>query len=510
MAPSRAYTAHLAARLSRHATSMVQGAASWAQARARSGAEGADRLYDQHLHPHLASLPQLSRLPDLRRLPHQLHLPRLPYLLPRPRRVLHSDDYWSHARSIPPLARRLLALAVVAALALVAYSGLLAYGQHIADNASVEVQLVRVLGSGPSHLDLEVTVEIRNPAPLDVDLQPGRLGLYQGQSLVGELDLPALHLRRGYTTHILPLQLVQHRPGSLVAVASAMLSGDGEPLTLRGEVQAHSVVDMTLAIDKPMSLGGFDELAIEVDSIEVDTASGTGIDITLGVAVDNPSNIEVLLDGLGFDILFDGQPVDSVTPTGWLLRGFNRLDFQLHIPASAHHVYDPLVQAVVNGDSANFTIQGQSAGADGPLLAAMASTFTFQYALDASGGMDISVDSVRVRELGLFSSTVAITALVDNPGPVSADLSDFELKIFERERLIGQGSLPGAELVPGRQTIGLELTVDTLSLYNLGLIGRIILEDEVELTVELYRDFAGGESLRLTIPVTLDAGTSIL
>jgi len=367
-----------------------------------------------------------------------------------------------------------------------------------------------------------------------VALQPGDLGLYYLGERVGEVQVPDHRLNPGFNQRILDIRLYEHGDGMLDLLAKDMLeSTTRTSLGLKGTIVVDTLVPIELEIDRELSLDGIGELSVVIDDIAVETLDD-GIAVAIEATVDNPSRVEVALELLEFDILYEGLLVDTVSAKGMLFTGVNSIQVDLFIPSDAGQVYNSLAAALIDGRDCLFQVRGHdpggAGGADGAgggaggegsagdtgdtgggtLLAGLSTAFHYDYLLQVSKRIGLSVSSIEITSIGLFYSTVSVTALVDNPGVVTADISRFHLDVYQQGELIGQGFLPEATIVPGLQTLRLDLTVTTLSLDTLGLFGQLVLGSQVDLVIEAHREFDADHSLRLSLAVTLDEGISIL
>jgi len=351
----------------------------------------------------------------------------------------------------------------------------------------------------------EVNAIVTNPTTIETTLEGLSFDLLYNDTILAKISSSGYLARGDNELNIslfIPAQTISNGRTFFSDIMngndfSFEIKGNGSDGLLLSKLTAGFVHHYT---DNDSLVGSFKELEIYVQNINMIETGEEGITGEVGVIVGNPSIIETTLEGLTFDLFYDSSLLAVISATGFLERGDNSLNLPIFVPAQSSDAYNSLVSEVMNGGSFNFEIHGNDRS--GLPLSLLSTEFHYDYVMNISGGVNSSVTSLDLNP-GLFTTKLAITASLENPTPISIDLSNFQLTSFYQGSYLGNIVLLDPWIVPGVQTIDLEMTVSTISLQNLGLFLKLVSGSEIELLIEGKHEFDQNNVLRFYLTTTI-------
>ena len=93
--------------------------------------------------------------------------------------------------------------------------------------------------------------------------------------------------------------------------------------------------------------------------------------------------------------------------------------------------------------------------------------------------------------------------MLDNPSPVSVNLENFELIAFYQGSYLSHINLHDPWIVPGSQTVDLDMSVSTISLQNLGLLVKLLTGSDIDVLIEAKHEFDPENIFRFYLITTL-------
>lgn len=370
----------------------------------------------------------------------------------------------------------------------------------------IAIKNVKILESLDNVIRGEVEVLIDNPSIVETVLKGLKFDVYHEGVNIATIGTDGF-LGKGRSNVNFSFDLMERDIENVQSLISAIRNGEAYLLEIEANATGGSLLSLMTGnysysyIDNTGSIASIDDIVFDVSTISLTKTDDIGISMEARVSILNPSIVITRLDGLVFELIYDGLFLADIPLKGFLEPGLNILDLSFVIPAEASAAYNSLIDAILEGENCSFIIQGKSTKDN--LLSQLASGFSFNYSFTFSGGVDTSVTGFSIRSIGLFQTSIEAIALVNNPTPVQADLSNFEFNAYYQGNYLGRLDLGGTVIVTGEQTIGIFLTVSTISLQNIGLLTRLLTGDEVEILVEGVHEFDSGNVLRFYLVTTV-------
>ncbi len=370
----------------------------------------------------------------------------------------------------------------------------------------VAIRNVKIIEALEDVIRGEVEVLIENPSIVATTLEGLTFDVvYEGFNIVTISTKGFLEKGRSYLNF--SFDLMDKDIENVQSLLSAIRNKEDYVLEIRTNSTGNSLLSQITSnysytyVDEVDSIASIDDIVFDVNSISLINTDERGISMEASVTILNPSVIKTGLDGLVFELIYNDLFLADLPLHGFLETGLNVLDLSFVIPAEASAVYNSLIEAILNGENCSFFIQGKTTKDN--LLSHLTSGFSFDYSLTFSGGVDTAVTGFSIRSIGLFQTSIEAVAVVNNPTPVEADLSNFQLNAYYQGYHLGRLDLDNPVLVTGEQTIGIYLTVSTISLHNIGLLARLLAGDEVEILVEGVHEFDSENVLRFYLVTTV-------
>lgn len=415
-------------------------------------------------------------------------------------------------RAFTTLPRRKKAFLVVLLMliALFSYAGVQLYADEMAERTEFELVMLRILGGGENYLDVELELNIDNPSHFRIQTKWDLIDVYYDNESAGYLELPSFNLRQGHNNVFFATRMTDSGEGRLEVLAERMIAGDVAQLGLKGTISTRKPIGLELDIEKELPLGGLGEMSIEVHHIALDLTNNTGIDANVRLTVFNPSRIEVALDQLAFDVIYNNQTLTTFDPQGFMRRGENLMEMDIHVPAEQDDIYNPLAQSLIDGEPVDFHIRTNTSGNN--LLTRIAATYSHDHAMgvggtDGGSGFNTSVTGISVDSIGLFQSRVRIGALLENPGTLSTDLAPMVFSVYYQGSKVGVLDLDQTRIRPGLNALGMSMGVSTLSLNTIALLAKLTTGQSIDLVIVGQRVFSSSHQLIFQLPITVNEGT---
>jgi len=397
---------------------------------------------------------------------------------------------------------KIAAVGITILLILVSIFAIISYAHSLFDQTEMDVEEIRILSSDEDSLSLEVDISINNPSPREIRLESTELILTHEEETAGYVDLSSMKLKSGENRLTLAMELREDEGEGLEQLVSEFLSDEDISVNLKGDITTKGYFPLTFDLDKEMVIedsGGFN---VDVRNITIPKTDESGIHVRVETVISNPTILETTLEGLKFDLIYDETIVSTLSTTGYLYGGDNPINFEILLAASASDSYNSLISNIMNGENSSFQIRGNDT--NGRLLSRLAEQYSYEYDLDNSGDFNATVNGISIVSLGLFSSTVQITAQVTNPSRITANISDFEFTAFRNHDRFGDLDLLETTIVPGSQGLTVYLTIGTLSILGIGdIVLGLVLGSGVELVIEGKREFDKDHALKFYVPIIL-------
>jgi len=250
--------------------------------------------------------------------------------------------------------------------------------------------------------------------------------------------------------------------------------------------------------DDGSDLGGLSDLEIEIDMADV-TTDDTGLSVSVRTTIRNPSVVRMTLEGLNFDLAYNGTRITTISTEGILDRGTNELAFDVFVPAGDVGVLNDLAAAGLGGEPIVLEVTGVDL--NGLPLSRLSTEFTQETEFSGEGGVNASIEDVSIG-LGILTTQIGITATLDNTLPVSVNLSGFEFRVYYGGGQIGDIYLNDPMIVRGPQTVNATLDISLLTLVlRIDLILVFLSGAPMEITIVASRTFTGGHVLEASTTV---------
>lgn len=262
------------------------------------------------------------------------------------------------------------------------------------------------------------------------------------------------------------------------------------PLTL-------ATLALGLAACTPMVKQAFDN---QRPQVSVADQRITGLDfervtLAFGIKVDNPNPIGIDLEGLDYDLKLDGRS---------FLTG--KQDKQMQIAASgASRIELPLSMSFKEIQRGLSGLKGKDEVAyelTTGLMIKVPLLGTFRYPVVSQGVLPvpqlprISLQSLKLENVGFTGATLSLKLLVDNPNNFSVALNslNYDLKVNGKHWASGNSKTLGNIVEKQKSTISLPLTV---SLMDLGAGVSTLLKGGEELNYAVAGRLNGSSSHKL-------------
>jgi len=354
-------------------------------------------------------------------------------------------------------------------------------------------------------IDVEINLTVTNPTIIETTLDGLEFEvLYKGSPLatIGTSGF----LETGENMMDLAFLVPSSAGETATTLVSELLEGKNTSFEVRGKNSSSLLSRLTAEFsydyaDNNSSLSGLGDLQVEVETISILDGDNTGIYAEVGALVFNPSIIGVTLHGLYFRLLYEGSELAIFETSGYLKEGMNSMPISLFMPAHVSSSINGLIDAILEGDSADFEIKGEDR--DGTLLSRLGATFSYHYVLEDTGGIEAHVRSFQISSIGLFMSKIDVDTMVENDSPISADISSFEFTAYYQGQYLGPVEFDDPHIIPGSEEKRLTLEVSTITLQNLGILTKLTLGSPVEILIEGKRVFDVENTLEFYLTVTL-------
>jgi len=315
------------------------------------------------------------------------------------------------------------------------------------------------------------------------------------------------YLKKDENELVMSFRIPERYTGVGRSLVSDLLDGVAISLEIQGNGTSRSLISRLTASynylynDNDSMVSSFKDLGIDVRDISINKTDDTGMLGEVIAIITNPSIIETTLEGLEFSLFQNGTLLAEITPGGYLRNGENTVEFELFIPAEASAGYNTLATGIMNGASYEFTIRGSDSS--GLPLSRLSTEFSYTYFLNVSEPVGATVTSLQVRP-DLFNTDIDISALLSNPTPVTMNLANFRLSAYYQGSFLSDIALSDPWIIPGNQTVDLEMTVPTISLRNLGLLWKLLTNGEIDILIEGKHVFDGDNVIRFFLTTTIN------
>ncbi len=373
------------------------------------------------------------------------------------------------------------------------------------ENITASIQQIDIPVSNETGLRVEMNVTAHNPGRIATTLDGLAFGVWYNDFPLAIIPMSGF-LERGNTSLELAFW-VPHENGMAAEELSQVLLNDEDIQVLISGLDTGSLLSyLTTAfdynyLDEESSLGGLSDIDIEMNRISILDSDDTGVYAELEAYATNPSTVSTTLDGLSFLAYYNGSELAVVDTSGYLAEGNNTLTLSVFIPGRNSQTANLLIGDLLDGKNANFQVHGQYRS--GHLLSRLAAGFSYDYLMEATGGIVAHVQGFELSSIGLFTSQISADVLIENPSPIDADLGTFEFSAYYQGTYLGPIEFDNPHIYPGDQDRTITLTVSTLSLQNLGLLANIALGSPIELLIEGKRVFDPENTLEFSMTVTL-------
>ncbi|MCK4614134.1 MAG: DUF3712 domain-containing protein, partial [Thermoplasmata archaeon] len=409
--------------------------------------------------------------------------------------------------------RMLMAGVLVVILLLGGFKGVNLYAQSVIDSTDIEIIGIRVTGSGKDYLEVVVDAEVDNPSSRSGSYQDLELDvLYRGKKM-GKIKVPSQNIESGKNELAIKSRLFSVSDTVFDSFVRALLDRDEVEIDIKGDIHIGGTLHTSNRLKKTLTIQGFAGLSIEVPRITLENMDNEGIALQAEAKVYNPSSIAINLSESSFDLFcnqsFCNQTrLASFSLSGQSFRpGNNTLRVNLFIPASHEAHYNSLASDIITGRSPEFLIKGNSSG--DLLLSRLLQNFQHGYIMNLTSPVEASATSMRLVSQSRDSVVFEIMADVENPSPISLNLTDFEFQAVYKGANIGEiYFLTPTALVPGNNTLVLRMEIDSYTSEAARLFSRYLQGETVELKVKGEHVFSS-ERLEFALPILLSGSGAL-
>ena len=368
-------------------------------------------------------------------------------------------------------------------------------------NIEVELEEVRLPSHNESGIRVELDLVVRNPGILATTLEGLEFTIFNQGLELGVLSTNG-SLESGDNQLTLSFLIPAEAEEAALGLRDSFITGSSSQFEVVGRKGSTLLSRLTTAFNYSLDseeseLGSFADIGIQVQNIEVTGSDSNGVWAEVEAVVTNPTKIGLTLEGLGFEVLYNGSRLGIFATGGYLDLGQQNLTIHLLVPASSSDTANRLVEALLAGGANGFLVRGLENR--GFLLTKLSTLFSFNYIMEVPGQIRTEVTDFSISSIGLFSSRVSIRAHLENTAPLTVNLRDFDFSVYYQGSRLGSLSFSDPVVVPGNQSLSLSLTVSTISLQNLGILTRLALGQPIELVVKGEKIFNSENALRFYI-----------
>jgi len=372
-------------------------------------------------------------------------------------------------------------------------------------NPEVEIQAISIINSTEEGIRGTVVAAVQNPSKLETTLDGLTFDVFLNDSALATINGNGF-LRRGGSEVNVSVFIPDHSVDVGQSVLSGMMNGENLSFSIRGNGSSDSLLSRLSAgiryeySDNSSSVGNFSDLNMEVLDITITETRDEGIFGVVNALVTNPSIIETTLDGLAFELSINGSQLAILSASGFMDQGESFLRMSMFVPAEASDAYNLLATEIINGENHTFNIQGMDIS--GLPLSRLSTEFSYTYVMNTSGSVDAEVTSMDVSP-GLFTTHIDITASLNNPTPIRMDISLFDLSAYYQGNYLSGINVSDPWIVPGNQSIDLDMSISTISLQNLGLLFKLLSGSDIDILIEGKHVFDETNVLRFYLTATI-------
>lgn len=332
---------------------------------------------------------------------------------------------------------------------------------HHLDDLRIDINNLSIIDSDGDTITVEFKSIIKNPSIIETTLDGLQFDILYNNSIIATFSSTG-YLTVGDNYKNFSLTITTDTIETCKSLFSDIMNGNDFSFEIKGNNTDELLLSQLSTefsfkyIDKDLSLQGFKDLLIDVSEISVLSSNEKGIFCKVDTIITNPSIIETTLNGLKFDILYNESVLTTLSTSGYLRTGENKLSFNFLIPANTSGIYNSLISSIINGEDINFIIRGIPS--NDSLLSNLSSVFNHNFIFNSSG--KVSVANININSLGLFQSSLEISAVVNNPSPISVDLSIFEFSAYYKGQYVGDIIFTNPWIVQGQQNVNIFLDIN--------------------------------------------------
>ncbi len=365
------------------------------------------------------------------------------------------------------------------------------------------LDLVDILDDGEGGLAVDINATVVNSGMLESTLEGLSFDIMHNDTLLFSHSTEGMLVKGDNPMHIAfnigPDDVERYRPlvseladGFPPSIVIKGIDRNGRLLSRLSEGYASDFED------SGSDLGGLNDLEIDIVMADV-TTDDSGLNVDVRTTIDNPSVVKLTLEGLNFDLSYNGTSMTTVSTDGILDRGPNELEFNITVPAENVDVLNDLAANALIG--VPMTLQVAGVDLNGRTLSRLSTEFETETALSEEGGVDLTLDDVNI-DLGILTTQIGITATLNNTLPATVNLTDFEFRAYYNGGQIGEIYLHDPNIVQGVQTVNATLDISILTLLlRIDLILVFLSGSPMEITIVGSRTFSGGHVLQASTTV---------
>ncbi|KAF9434666.1 hypothetical protein BGZ76_007638 [Entomortierella beljakovae] len=308
--------------------------------------------------------------------------------------------------------------------------------QTILNHSTMAFNSIQITNPQNTSLDMSMDGTLGNTGPFSATIKfPEPIEVYYKDVLLGSMNLPDTKASGGKGALIAQATFSISDEAAFGSFSADMLGLNSFTWVLKSKVTIEALGRKVenLKLDKALELagmGGFPEVKILKFDLPSDATNGTGINLVIDTAMNNPSPIGVTLGTIVLDIGFNGTPLGQVRATGASLEGHK--DSILNLTGTMVPQTTPeglatvggLFSAYIAGQVSETTAKGVSVLPDGvnevSWLSIGLKSMTLKVPLQAPAPLNI-IKSIELGPMGMnWTNADAYAPLANSPGVIAA------------------------------------------------------------------------------------------